>query len=101
MLFPLLSVYGHGAVVPLVGLTMPQNELFAAAEAQLALVDVPKFRRFASPHVPAVLPVVFLQVGSHEYTVIVDVVPPLLKSLITSRSPVLCSPVKPLRQAGV
>jgi hypothetical protein len=27
--------------------------------------------------------------------VIVDVVPPLLKSLITSRSPVRCTPVKP------
>src|SRR5215475_6690586 len=74
---------------------MPQNESAAEAEAQLALVDVPWFRRFASPQVPAVVPVVFLHVGSHEYTVIVDVVPPLLKSLITKMSPVLCTPVKP------
>ena len=59
----------------------------ASAVAQLALVEVAVIRRFASPHVPAVLPVVFVQVGSHAYTVIVDVPPPLLKSVTTSRSP--------------
>ena len=59
---PLLSVYGHGATVPSVELTMPQKLSFAAVEAQLAAVDVPLIRRFPSPHAPAVLPVVFLQV---------------------------------------
>jgi hypothetical protein len=62
----------------------------------LALVDVPSIRRFASPHVPVVLPVVFVHVGSHAYTVIVDVVPPLLKSVTTRTSPALCTPVKPV-----
>src|SRR5215470_2518653 len=71
---------------------MPQNVSPAVAEPQLALAEVARVRRFASPHVPPA----FLQVGSHEYTVIVDVVPPLLKSLITSRSPARCTPVKPV-----
>src|SRR3954453_16896151 len=75
---------------------MPQNLSFVDAEEQLALADVSRMRRFASPHVPAVLPVVFLHVVSHEYTVMVDVLPPLLKSLMTSRAPGLCTPVKPL-----
>src|SRR5215470_2141749 len=70
---------------------MPQNASPAAAEAQLALAEVARVRRFASPHVPPA----FLQVGSHAYTVIVDVAPPLLKSLITSRSPGRCTPLKP------
>ena len=92
---PLLSANGHGIVIVL-ALTMPQNWSFAAAPAQLALVDVPLIRRFASPHVPAVLPVVLVQVVSHAYTVIVDVVPPLLKSVTTNTSPFLCTPVNPV-----
>src|SRR5262245_46417165 len=75
---------------------MPQNWSLAAAVAQLAAFDVPRMRRFASPQAPAVVPVVFVQVGSHLYTVIIEVVPPLLKSLITNRSPALCTPVKPV-----
>src|SRR5205814_4046507 len=65
---PLLSRYGHGAVVPSVGLTMPQNRSAAVVETQLALADVARVRRFVSPHPPPAL----LQVGSQEYTVIVD-----------------------------
>ena len=72
-----MSVNVHGIVI-VDALTMPQNESAAPAEAQLALVDVPLIRRFASPQVPTVLPVVFLHVGSHAYTVIVDLMPPLL-----------------------
>src|SRR5262249_51244234 len=76
------------------GFTMPQKLSPAAAEAQLAAVEVARIRKLASPQAPTVLPVVFLHVGSHEYTVITDVVPPLLTSLITNRSPALCTPVK-------
>jgi hypothetical protein len=43
-----------------------------------------------------VVPVVFLHVESHAYTVIVDLVPPLLKSVTTSTSPSLCTPTNPL-----
>jgi hypothetical protein len=66
-----LSVNGHGIVI-VFALTRPQKWSFAAAVAQLALVDVPRMRRFASPHVPTVVPVVFVQVGSHLYTVIIE-----------------------------
>ena len=37
-----------------------------------------------------------MQPGSHVYTVIVDVPPPFEKSLTISRSPSLCTPVKPV-----
>src|SRR5262245_55515075 len=73
---------------------MPQN-LSPAPNlllAQLASVEDASSLRFASPQVPGVSPVVFLHCGSHSKTLIVDVVPPLLKSLITSRSPVLWTP---------
>src|SRR5678810_542871 len=77
-------------------LTMPQKASWAAEVPQFALVEVPWMRRLASPHVPAVLPVVFLHVGSHVKTVIVEVVPPLLKALMTSTSPALCTPLNPV-----
>src|SRR6185503_18631622 len=38
--FPLLSVYGHGAVVPLVAFTIPQKESCAPTCPQLAAFDV-------------------------------------------------------------
>src|SRR5215470_479968 len=74
---------------------MPQNVSFAAAVAQLAAFDDWRVNRFASPHVlpPTVSPV-FEQAGFHSYTVMIEVVPPLLKSLTTSRSPSLCTPLK-------
>jgi hypothetical protein len=82
LVLPLLSRKLHGEVVrPAASLTMPQNASAARAGAHFAWVDVCSRCRFP------------FTVGSHVYTLIVDVVPPLLKSLITSRSPALWTPL--------
>ena len=49
VLLPLLSVNGHGAVVPLVGFTMPQNASFAPTVAQFAAFEVAWRCRLESP----------------------------------------------------
>jgi hypothetical protein len=82
--FPLLSLNDQGeGVMPFVmpgpdaGFTMPQkrSSVGPGGVLQFAAVDVANCLRFP------------LTVWSHSYTVIVEVVPPLLKSLMISRSP--------------
>jgi len=94
LIVPLLSVNDHGMVMVL-GFTSPQKASLGAAVAQLAAVEVACRCKLASAQKPKGL-LVAVQPGSHVYTVIVDVVPPFEKSLTTSKSPSLCTPVKPV-----
>ncbi len=82
---PLLSRNCHGdAVRPGPGLTIPQNWSSATADAQLAAAEVASSCRLPETAV------------FHTYTLIVEVPPPLLKSLMTSRSPFLCVAAAPV-----
>src|SRR6266568_7687736 len=82
-------------MVPFVGLTMPQKGSATSEGAHLAAADVSWVWRLASPQYEKGL-LVAVQAGSQVKTVMVEVPPPLLKSLMTSTSPVLCRLVNPL-----
>src|SRR6478672_13010791 len=63
-LLPFLSSNAHGDFVVFV-LTIAQNSSPSPELAQLASVEVARILRFESPQSPFLLPVVFVQVGSH------------------------------------
>ena len=67
---------------------MPQNGAVAAVVAQFAAVDRWISRRFLAEHAPAATVwAAFEQLVSQKWASIVEVVPPLLNWLISSRSP--------------
>src|SRR5262249_57827492 len=79
VLLPLLSRNGHGEIVPLVALTMPQK----------LSGDAMPHVRFVPPPSDCSVPFVSPPEPTHSKTLMVDVPPPLLKSDRMRMSPTL------------
>src|SRR5262245_20420598 len=89
---PLLSRNGQG-IVSGFAFTIPQKASPGPAAAQLAAFALATVRRFVSAQLGCGLPAA-TQAVSHLSTVIVELPPPFEKSLMISRSPLACAPVK-------